>query len=280
MGDWVNLLGHQRASYEMLMELYSPETIMETELGRKTMSWYSRFDLFAGLMSGSPAVLSREWFSANEEYFDGQSAMDPANIDYKIERDVASNRLIAMDMALLLAKLPRNAISMSDFVLENNKIAEQLEAWKRRWDVILAEDSRHLVLSFEGAPDRDPNDIVDPYRPGGIYSGPLWTVNFMMMDWCALTIMHKYQTALMLQQAPPQDLSVLALEQCRIFEAIEFWPGSPSGSVLTAQASLGMAALFLPKDDRHTMWCRRKLAMVETQGYESCRADLFSLNVN
>ncbi|KAL9033734.1 MAG: hypothetical protein Q9214_007370, partial [Letrouitia sp. 1 TL-2023] len=66
--------------------------------------------------------------------------------------------------------------------------------------------------------------------------------------------------------APP-DLRSLASDMCRIFEAIELWPGSYPGSLVAAQATLGIATLFLPKDEKHIMWCRQKLAAIESRGY-------------
>lgn len=60
LGDWVNVVGRQKAAYRMLLELYSPDTIMDDELQRKILSWYSRFDLTAGLISGYETVLGRD----------------------------------------------------------------------------------------------------------------------------------------------------------------------------------------------------------------------------
>ncbi|KAI9878327.1 MAG: hypothetical protein M1830_001226 [Pleopsidium flavum] len=266
LGDWVNLLGHQRAAYEMLVELYSPNTIMVSEVRRKILNWYARFDLFAGLMSGYETVLAREWFYACQQYHRQQLQLHPDNIDYKIERAIADHRLTALDMSTLFAKMSRGAITIEEFMKQNKAISERITAWRHTLDPGLT-DPNYAVNSFAGARERDPDDIVDPYRPGGLYQGPLWTVNFLLIDWCAVSLMHRHQTAFILQRQPPDELGALALEQLRLFEAIEFWPGSPSGAVLAVQASLAMASLFLPKDERHIMWCRKKLATIESMGY-------------
>ena len=261
----MNLLGHQKAACGMLLELYSVNSIMQTEIQRKILAWYARFDLFAGLMSGSATVLGREWFFANQQYYVQKSQKHSNNIDFKVEAHIATHRLTAMDMALLFAKFSKGKISKADFTTENNVLAEHIRAWKDQLAPLLS-NAEYLVQSFGGARDPDPEDIVDPYKPGGIYKGALWTINFMMIDWYAVTLMHKHQTALALQQQPPSELMHLALEMCRIFEAIEYWPESPRGSILTAQASLGIASVFLPKDEKHGIWCRRKLAMIESMG--------------
>ncbi|KAL8815435.1 MAG: hypothetical protein Q9223_005423 [Gallowayella weberi] len=266
LGDWVNLLGHQKAACSMLTELYSIESIMDNELRRKILSWYTRFDLFAGFMSGYETILGREWAAVNEGYLAEQAIRHPESIDCRIEAAVASHRVIALDMVMLFSKLPRGAITLEEFKLENEKIAMRIQDWKTSLEPLLSDD-RYLVESFEGAREREEDDIVDPYRPGGLYQGPLWTLNFLRMDFLGMDITHTYQTALMLQQSPPPGLVNMALEMCRLFEAIQYWPGSTPGAILSAQAGLGIAVIFLPKTDRHISWCRRKLAAVESQGY-------------
>ncbi|KAL8947483.1 MAG: hypothetical protein Q9222_006240 [Ikaeria aurantiellina] len=266
LGDWVNLVGHQKAACSMLTELFTPESIVENELRRKLFSWYSRFELFAGFMSGYDAVLGREWFAVNEQYYLNQVILYPEDINLKLESAVASHRVLALDMVSLFAKLPRGAISVPDFRVENERLAARIKAWKQSLEPLCL-DQRYLIGSFEGAPERDKDDIVDPYRPGGLFKGPLWTMNFLMMDWLGTNITHSYQTALLLKQMPPPGLVEMALEVCRLFEAIQLYPETMPGSVLSAQAGLGVAVLFLPRDERHTMWCRRKLAIIEAQGY-------------
>ena len=265
LGDWVNLFGHQKAAYGLLLELYTPDTIMRTEIRRRILAWYSRFDLFAGLMAGHQTVLGREWFCVNDNYYREQVLQHPESIDLKIEGAIASHRLMAMDMASLFARLPRGEISYSDFVRENQSITNRIQAWMDPLGPLLL-DERYLVTSFEGARPREADDIVDPYVPGGLYHGALWSINFMILDWTAMELMHKYQTALMLQQQAPPELKSLALDVCRRFESIEYWPQSPPEAILSAHATIGMATLHLPKDEKHIMWCRRKLARVEGLG--------------
>ena len=237
---------------------------METEVRRKILAWYSRFDVMGGLMSGYQTVLGREWFAASEDYYRQQSLSYPNSIDYKIEATLARHRLLAVDLALFFAQLPRGAITIEDFVREGENFAERIRTWKDGLDPIFRDPS-YQVESFEGK-QRDPEDIVDPYLPGGLYRGALFTLNFMLIDWHAINLMHGYKMALMLKRPLPPELSEIALDICRVFEAIEYWPNSPPGSMLKAQGSLALAMLVLPKDEKHTMWCRRKLAKVESLG--------------
>ena len=241
---------------------------MDSEMQRKTLEWYSRFDLFAGIMAGHNVVLGREWFCATDNYCRKQLSRSPGNIDYQIESAVAFQRLTAMDMATLFAKLPRGEISLEDFVRDNAVISERTRAWIDGLRPLL-DNETYLVDSFEGARPRQWDDIVDPYVPRRLYQGDLWSLNFLMMQGTSLEIMHKSQTAMVLQQQPPPGLYDLALDICQRFEAIEYWTHSPPGAVVAAQAVIGVASLYLPKDERHMMWCRRKLATIEGQGFVS-----------
>lgn len=265
LGDWVNLLGHQKAAHRMLLELYSPHSIMETEIRRKILVWYFRFDVQAGIMDGHSIFMGREWFLAAESYYREQSLSYPLSIDYKIEAMIATNRLFGSDLALLYAKLPQGDITPEDFARESDRLFQKLDFWNEDLDPVFRNED-YLVKSFGGQrPDSD--DIVDPYQPGGLYKGALFTFNYMIVDWLTLRLMHKYKTALLLCRPPPPEVQDIALEICRIFEAIEYWSESPPGAVVKGQGGLGLAIVFLPRDKKHIMWCRQKLAKVESLGY-------------
>jgi len=239
---------------------------MQTDMTRVILAWYMRFDVFAGLMAGFETVLSREWFSSAQEFFEQQASRDPANLKWKIERAFAQLRLVAMDMSGLFAKKGKGEISLEQFVVEHEKIGQRIKGYKSRMDPAL-QDPRFLITDFTGSRPPDPADIVNPYRPGTLYGGPLWVMNICTLDWYSIELMYMYQTALTMQMQPSAELGRKAFECCELFEAMEFSPQSPNGIILTCQASLGIACLFLPRDQKHSMWARRKLATIESHGY-------------
>lgn len=270
IGDWVNLVGHHRAALTMLKDLYTPANINETELGRRIFSWYARLDVVVGLMGGTQTQLERSWFEANEKWYSEQ--MNPAadnetDIQDTFAYFVAANRLIGVDMATLYAKLPVGQISVEDFHAENTKIAARVDEMKR-----LVESKNNALYRIQDYPEEkvrplDDSDIVNPYVAGGLFSGKLWPLNHMWLDWYGIEQMMKYQLALMFQEPMPPELEQLSLEECRIYEAIDRWPDAPKGAVLGAHTTLGLSLLFLRKDERHTMWARKRVASVERQGY-------------
>ena len=238
---------------------------MQNEMSRIILGWYMRFDVFAGLMGGFETVLSREWFSYAFDFCQEKVTREPINLDWKIERALAQHRLVATDMSSLFAKMAKGEIPFEQFVSENEIISKRIEEWKSKMDPAL-QDPRYLVTDFTGARPLDPDDIVDPYIPRTIFQGPLWVMNVATIDWLSIDLMHKYQTALIMKTQPSAELGLKAYASCQLFEACEFYPGSPPGTILACQASLGIACLFLPRDETHAMWARRKLATIESNG--------------
>jgi hypothetical protein len=264
LGDWPNLVGHQRAAHHLLMELYTPTSIMKSYMRRQIFTWYSRFDVVASLLGGNETILGREWYVASENFHRQQADNSPDDLETQLASLVAICRTIGVDMATLFAKLPRGLITMEQFMAQNQELEESIQNVRVRLEEL--SKLEYAIFSFPDKEELGLNDIVNPYQPGGLYSRPYFMLNFSWIDWNAVSLMHRYQTALTLKQLIPPELEQLALEQCRILEAIEKWSDSPSGSLLAVHASLGLASIFLPKDYRHTMWLRRKLARMEQMG--------------
>lgn len=245
----------------MLLDFYLPDTVMDSEVGRQASEWYSRLDLTSGLMSENGTTLSREWYLANELWYQSMTLQHPSRIDFKIHFAFARLRTFCADLALLFSKLARGPMTV-----ELRQEIERCEGEMMQWFADLGptfKDEQYLVKDFNGRV-ADPEDIVNPYVE--IWREPLFALNFMLLDWTATSIMFKMKISQAMQLPLPPELSNMALEACRLFETIEYWPDSPSGSVLKIHSSLGIASLFLPKDEKHTMWCRRKLAKVESLG--------------
>lgn len=259
------MLGHQKAAYEILTEMFTPETIMQTEMTRTVLAWYMRFDVFAGLLGGFQTVLSRDWFSYAHEFFRQQVIKEPDILSWRVENALSQYRLLAMDMSLLFARMGKGEITRDQFVVENDVISQKIEDWKTKMDPAL-QDRRYLVTEFTDARPLDLDDIVDPYQKDTLYTGPLWVMNIANIDWISIDIMHKYQTALTLGLQPAAELVTKAYASCQLFEAVQYFSGSPPGTLIACQASLGIACLFLPRDSRHAMWARHKLAAIEAMG--------------
>lgn len=61
LGDQINLLGHQKAACEILIELYTPQTIRQNATSQAILKWYVHF---AGSLPGTGTMLSSDWFES------------------------------------------------------------------------------------------------------------------------------------------------------------------------------------------------------------------------
>jgi Fungal specific transcription factor domain/Fungal Zn(2)-Cys(6) binuclear cluster domain len=264
LGDWVHLSGHHRAAHHLLLELYTPQTILQTETGRQIFAWYSRFDVIAGLMAGSETVLSREWYVEWQAWYEDQIDTEDVDIENSLAAASAATRLIGMDMAALFSQLPQGKITIQEFIIQSEKMAQRILHLRERIETL--NDGYYTIVDFPDQRPLVPEDIVDPYKPGGLFREDFWPLNYLWIDWYGVYQMHTLQTYSILRQEFPPELEALSLDQCRIYEAIARWPASPRGSILGAHESLAIAAVFLKKDERHTMWIRQRLADVEQKG--------------
>ena len=62
------------------------------------------------------------------------------------------------------------------------------------------------------------------------------------------------------------DLSELAVNICCILAAMEAYRDTPAGSQLAGQASIGLAALWIPNLPHYRRWVQKELAKCEKMG--------------
>lgn len=247
-----------------MRELLTPESSNLIELHTNIFLWYARFDVVAGIVAGTEAILSRDWYMAKEQYDEEQAALYPDDAYKQLVLVASINRRFGLDMASLYAKLSRGMIPMDEFAVQNDKLGQTMERAKdilRKFD-----DSEYTVHSYPNKKPLTEDDIVDPYTPGAIHQGPLWDANYAWIDLLSTDTMFKYQSMLTLQQPLLPELAQLAFDQCRLIETMDRWPDKGNGHCIGFKNSIGMVSMFLPKDQKHQMWARRKIAMMEQNG--------------
>ncbi|KAI0432553.1 hypothetical protein F5Y09DRAFT_329611 [Xylaria sp. FL1042] len=266
LGDWVNLSGHQTAALQILTQLFTPGSIAQSRISA-LLTWYIRFDVFVAMMGGFETALPREWFVSAVQGSEEKTENNPDELSWRIEVQATTLRLISMDMSLLYAKSARGEISAEAFVEEYDLISERLSQWKDGIDPAVT-DANYLVTDFYYQQPLTDADIVNPYKPGSLYKPPLFSTTILLMEWHSLIIMHKSrQEEYALQQEPSNELRELALSACEMFETLHRWPGTPTGALITVQACLAIACLFIPREQKYYMWMRRRYASLEATGY-------------
>lgn len=263
LGDWVNLMGHQKAAKEMLTQLYDTKTITQSPFLLKVVLWYSRFDLFVGLQSGGEAILSRDWYVAVHEHFKKETAKHPDDLCLKYDERFAYSRLLAKESSDFFFKKAKGLISDADFVEQLPKLAERMNALEDTLDPVLM-DPKHKVHQIEGKPD--PDSIVNAFEPNLLYGGNHWTSNYLLLDMWGILFMFNLSTSMALQKPFEPEVTQRALRAAQLFEAIRKYPDAPPGAMLEAQACFAISTIFLPKDPKTVQWCRKSLAQIESAG--------------
>ncbi|KAI4711769.1 uncharacterized protein J4E92_005664 [Alternaria infectoria] len=264
LGDWVNLMGHQKAAFEMLTRLFTPETITKSDFLCKVLLWYVRFDLFVGFQSGGEAVLGREWYEAVHGCYVQKVRDMPGDIGMKYEERFAHSRLVAKDSNDLFARTAKGLVSPQDFMAQLPILRERVESLQRNMGTDLT-DPNHKVHQILGTPK--PEDIVNPYEPDVLWGGPLWTSNFLQLDTWGIMFMFTISSSMALKQPLDPEVTKEAYKAIQVFEAICAYPEAPPGAVLEAQVSFAIATLFLPKDQKTVQWVRQTFARIEASGY-------------
>ncbi|RMZ73400.1 C6 finger domain [Pyrenophora seminiperda CCB06] len=264
LGDWVNLMGHQKAAFELLTRLYTPETITQSDFHVKVLLWYIRFDLFVGFQSGGESVLGREWYEAVHNRYVQKVRDNPDNIEMKYEERFAHSRLLAKDSNDLFARAAKGLVSPQDFMTQLPILKERVEGLLPNLPPALTDPSQ-MVHSIPGTPD--PDDIVNPYEPDVIWGGDLWTTNILHLDLWGIQFMFAISSSMALKQPLDPELGKTVYRAIQMFEAICAYPDAPHGSQLEAQVSFAISVIFLPKDPKTMQWVRRTFAKIEASGY-------------
>lgn len=247
----------------MTRELLTPESINTNELHSQIFKWHARFDVVAGILAGSEAVLTRDWYISKETHDAQQATLYPHDVQKQIDLAGSINRRFGLDMASLYAKLSRGMMAFDEFIVQNNALGQTLERMKAI--LIAVDDPEHTVQTFPNQQPLTDEDPFDPYVPGILHQGPLWRLNFAWIDYLSTKTMYLYQSFRATQQ-PLTELENLAKEQCRLVEAISRWPDKENGYFLSFNNCIGISCLLLPKDEKHIMWSRRKLVQMEQNG--------------
>jgi hypothetical protein len=258
-------MGHQKAAFEVLTQLFTPQTVMQTPVGRVALMWFSRFDVFIGIMGCFGTTMPPQWYSAPVEYYDAKVAAEPQNVGWKIEACQARLRQTTMEMALLYAKGAKQEITEDEYTASYRRLSEALLDWKESWDPALT-DPAFIVSESPEIQSPETDDVANPSTPTVLFRPPLFASTILMCEYHSIVLMHGSQAAVELTGEMRKKLTEHAYSVCKILEMVELWQDSPPGSLIILQSCLGIAALYVPREARRYMWIRRKFALLERMG--------------
>lgn len=254
---------HRNAASKLLTSLWTPTLMAESEENRTIFNWFMHFDVIASMMAGHQTALPQEWSEANLAFVCDLNKKDPDNIPVKVYLAMCEFQELAVEASIMTAKRSANQMTLEEFVEESEKMLSRCDGWRKRLDPMILSNAVKLQPKSYGE-----EELVCPVDPAPLYVGVRWGVNFMLLDYYGLLILLNHQRAITnnadLSLADSKTLADYASKICEIIAAMEAYPDTPAGSILAAQAPIGLAALWVPFEYRS--WMQRQLANCEQLG--------------
>lgn len=258
-------MGHQKAAFEIINQLFTPQTITQTPMGRIILVWYTRFDHFVACMGTLEPSLPRAWLEALDVYFGERLSKEPDDPTWLPETTENWLRLIVHDMCLLYARKRSGQIQGENFEVEHRRLSILLREWRDGLSPTLTDSSRLAKIPklesqlFRYFKDRSP-----------IYEEPWCSITLYITEWHAIILMH-------LHRVPDHSLaeaSIILGSQaenaeaiCQILEEAERWSSAPKGILTMLHPTIAMAALWLTMSRQRHAWLKEKFAWLELSGY-------------
>lgn len=258
-------MSHQKAALSLITELYTPQKMLAHESLRKIFHWYTRFDIFVGIIAGKATQMGREWFLSQHDFYKQQCKDHPEVLAWKYEERFAWVRLTGFDMRQLMAKRTEGRISIEEFQRQLDVFDNIIRTLVLDLDPALVDPSKRILDISEGRP-KDPDNIVDPFAPNLIYGGEHFDTNVLVHDLLGFELMYLTQLGMISGKADHAGMRDVCLRMCQIYEGSMLYSKKPHGAIFGMQAGLALSTLFLHPGDQETWWARRKLAEIEANG--------------
>ncbi|QIX01044.1 hypothetical protein AMS68_006561 [Peltaster fructicola] len=180
LGDWVGLSNHQKAAAKLMQETFTPNAMTQTFTHRVILVWYWRFDLFAGVISGNPLTLPREWFASCVDSCAGAAARNTeGSVGVWFDHFFTKSRMLVTDITLTFS--PRT----SGFVEDESFEEKVVKLWARIEDHAQRVETAFRDVACFGntwlESDDSLTDYTDPYH---LFTGPYFTMNYILADSC------------------------------------------------------------------------------------------------
>ncbi|RPA87502.1 hypothetical protein BJ508DRAFT_320515 [Ascobolus immersus RN42] len=262
LGDWGNLMQHRNAAANVILTLYTPETLAQTAEGRLVYTWFSRLDLYAAMMAGRATTLSIDWSEANRAHLQMEADKNPHCLELKADLAHARLRDLAFSVADLTALKAKNRLSPQQLEEEGRKLQEGLQNWYK----VLELD--HTLMMSRTTVTKQPleADNYCPFLPVDIFVGGAFTTNMLMCDYYGLMLMLAHQMPAS-HEGVEKILSEYAMKICGIIGGMDVYQQNAAGWLLTVEASIALASIWVPPKPEYRAWIRKQLAQIEATGY-------------
>lgn len=229
---------------------------------RMIYNWFIHFDVISSMMAGHKTALGIEWSTANLDAVIKHFESNRDDLPAKLEYTLCTFREMAVGASVLTAKRSQSTMTMEEFVRSSEETLQNAFAWWENVDQSILDGAEMFKFSTAALD----NDDTCPFEPAPVHTGIRWCVNFMILDYYALVLLLKHQIALAHKNISVESLTDYAIKICEIVAGFEACPDVPPGHLLSAQAALGLAALWIPNKPNYWNWVRKQMAKIEQMG--------------
>ncbi|KAI5786017.1 hypothetical protein FPQ18DRAFT_368638 [Pyronema domesticum] len=266
LGDWASLQEHRNAASSIIKTLYTPETMSETFELRMVFNWFIHFDLLCAMMAAHRATTSPEWCLAASAAVMKQHLSNPSDLRLKIEKAAGDFRDITLEVSMMTARRLEGGTTLEQFERDFMQCLNNVMGWFEGLDKEILEGAERIQWPARDREDGEKQEDC-PFQLAPLYTGIRWAVNFLLMDYYGLVIVLKTQIAITSAETASAGLAEFAVKICRLLAAIEAYPHTPAGALLSAQAPIGLAAMWIPDAPGYRAWLQKQLAKAERMGF-------------
>ncbi|PSS05298.1 hypothetical protein BD289DRAFT_457598 [Coniella lustricola] len=267
LGDWVNLVGHQKAALEILTTIFTTESIIQTPIGRILLLWYLRFSLLVADLAGSEATLPQDWIENFVLQSQSQLLLEPQSLEWTCEKAEIQLRLLSMEVYRFESR--RKSADSEDGTsdIEHERLSFSLQQWREEVEPILDDSSR----PYDNAKQDVQTQLFRFFPHGAPFMGtPLASITVLLAEWHAICLLHMSKAPRAITAKTVAILGDMARHAeaiCQIIEAALQLKTLPRGLVIMLHLALLVAVAYLSKSPMRFLWLRERFAWLESCGY-------------
>lgn len=259
-------MGHQKAALEILMTIFTAESITQTPIGRILLQWYLRLGLLVTGTAGAEVNLPQHWLDSFVVQCQSQLLLDPQNLEWTCEKAEIQLRLISIDLFRIDSRRKLGELQGDLLSIEHEKLSFKLQRWREDVEQTLGDPSRLLNIAKQEIQTQ-----LFHFFPHGVpfLERPLASVTLLLAEWHTLCMLHMAKTPRNIAaktSAILGDVTRHAEALCQIIEASLQTTMLPRGLLLLMHPALAIAATYLLKSPPRLLWLRERFAWLESCG--------------
>ncbi|KAK9467538.1 hypothetical protein V1512DRAFT_139132 [Lipomyces arxii] len=258
LGDVSNEIQHQDAAFSLFQSMYTTQTAFQTDMQLYLFIWMRFIDIRRSLISGRSMSLGSEWHSAHRQIIHDRLL----SVDQSPQQQIM---LILTSLGAIFSELCDFASNVRERRLSGASAIRQIELLRAK-SLTWFESLDPQLFEIEEVPANcglsdDDLSLVPPL----LYKR--WQMGLMMIVFNGYKLYFSAYAALSTtgRIEDPEATSEVAVLVARLVAGFEAAQTQHPGALFVCHNYLCLAAAFIPP--KYHVWIRRKLAMIQGQGY-------------